>query len=91
MAEALLSVKNVTAWYDRGKNVLSGCTAWLGEHEAVGLIGLNGAGKSTFLNILSGMMPMFDADDILFRGKPVRFRNVTEKVDMAQAVRQFLS
>lgn len=41
----LLSICNLNAWYAKGKNVLSGLSIDLGEHETVGLIGLNGAGK----------------------------------------------
>ena len=44
---ALLSLNNLSVWYTAGHPVLSGLSLDLGEHEVVGLIGLNGAGKTT--------------------------------------------
>ena len=74
MGNPLLTVKNLSAWYDRGKMVLDGLSLDLAAHEVVGLIGLNGAGKTTFLKILSGLLPSFRAENILFRGQPVNLR-----------------
>ena len=48
-ASGLLSIRNLNAWYDREKRILSEFSLELQEHEAVGLIGLNGAGKTTFI------------------------------------------
>ncbi len=47
----------------------------LADHEAAGLIGLNGAGKTTFIKILSGLIPTFQADEISFEGKAVNLRD----------------
>lgn len=75
MEEALLSVKNVSAWYGREKPVLSDLSLELMEHEAVGLIGLNGAGKTTFLKVLSGLLATFRADSVRFGGRAAGFRD----------------
>ena len=45
--------------------------------EIVALIGDNGAGKSTFINVLTGVLP-HDAGEILFDGQPVRFASPQE-------------
>ncbi len=74
MGEALLTVQNLSAWYTEGKMILSDFSFELAEHEAAGLIGLNGAGKTTFLKVLSGLLPTFCADGIRFCGSPVDFR-----------------
>lgn len=71
MGTALLTVKNLNAWYRDEKTVLSDFSLELAEQEAVGLIGLNGAGKTTFLKVLSGLLPTFRSEGILFSGKPV--------------------
>ncbi len=71
MGEALLTVKNLSAWYSNEKRILSDFSFELAEHEAAGLIGLNGAGKTTFLKVLSGLLPTFCSDGICFRGSPV--------------------
>lgn len=75
MEEALLEIHRLDAWYNRGQMVLSGLSLKLKEHEAVGLIGLNGAGKTTFIKALSGLHSACHADRVLFRGRPVRFRD----------------
>ena len=66
MKAALLEINNLSAWYCREKKVLS--------NFSVGLIGLNGAGKTTFLQVLSGLYSRFQAEDILFHGKPAKMR-----------------
>lgn len=80
MGDMLLSVKNLSAWYHGEKSVLSGFSLELKPNEAVGLIGLNGAGKTTFLNILSGLHETFCSDGVWLRGKPVTFRDKEFKV-----------
>lgn len=75
METSLLTITNLSAWYDREKMILSDFSLELARHEAVGLIGLNGAGKTTFLKVLSGLLPSFCADGIYFLGNPVKFRD----------------
>ena len=58
MGEVLLAVKSLSAWYSNEKMILSGFSFSLAEHEVAGLIGLNGAGKTTFLKVLSGLLPI---------------------------------
>ena len=50
MGQALLTIQNLSAWYSNEKMILSDFSFVLAEHEAVGLIGLNGAGKTTILS-----------------------------------------
>lgn len=71
MGAALLTVKNLSAWYSNEKMVLSDFSLELAGQEVVGLIGLNGAGKTTFLKVLSGLLPDFRSEGISFSGKPV--------------------
>lgn len=74
MNEPLLEIKNLSAWYDSDRKVLSNFSLQLGQHEVVGLIGLNGAGKTTFLQVLSGLIPTFHSERIWFHGRPLKFR-----------------
>ena len=74
MGEALLTVKSLSAWYNNKKMILSDFSFALAEHEVTGLIGLNGAGKTTFLKVLSGLLPTFRSEGICFCGSPVDFR-----------------
>lgn len=75
MKESLLTIKNLSAWYQPENPVLSDFSIELKGHEVVGLIGLNGAGKTTFLKILSGLMDSFQADGIWMGQELVSFRN----------------
>ena len=75
MGENILELQNLSAWYSEGKNVLSGFSLQLRPHEVVGLIGLNGAGKTTFLKTLSGLHEGFRCDGIRLNGQPSSFRD----------------
>lgn len=75
MGSSLLTIDNLSAWYQKGKNVLSGFSLELSGHEAAGLIGLNGAGKTTLLKVLSGLHTDFCSERIGFCGRPVNLRD----------------
>ncbi len=75
MDGTLLSIRDLSAWYDRERNVLSEFSMELGRNEAVGLIGLNGAGKTTFLKTLSGLHEKFRLEGAWLHGRPVAFRD----------------
>lgn len=74
MNTPLLTIKNLNAWYDSEKMVLRSLSLELADHEAVGLIGLNGAGKTTFLKVLSGLLPTFSSNGIWFHGRSIKLR-----------------
>lgn len=74
MERPLLTIKNLSAWYNSKKMVLSDFSLELAEHEVVGLIGLNGAGKTTFLKVLSGMLTSFYSNGIWLYDRHVNLR-----------------
>ena len=80
MEKILLSIKNLSAWYSSKRKVLSDFSLELMQNEVAGLIGLNGAGKTTFLKILSGLHETFRADDILLHGSSVKVRDKSFKL-----------
>lgn len=80
MNTTLLTVKNLNAWYRDEEMVLTDFSLGLAEREVVGLIGLNGAGKTTFLKILSGLLPTFRSEGIWFSGKSVSPREQAFKM-----------
>ncbi len=71
----LLVLKNVSAWYIQGRPVLENLSLELGANEIVGLIGLNGAGKTTFLKLLSGLLPSYGMESALWQGRPFTLRD----------------
>lgn len=75
MRASIFRINNLNAWYQPDKPVLSDFSIELKEHEAVGLIGLNGAGKTTFLKIVSGLHGKFHSEGIWMHGSPVNFRD----------------
>lgn len=75
METTLLTIKNLSAWYQKDKEILSGFSLELAGQEVAGLIGLNGAGKTTFLKVLSGLLPGFQAEEIRYAHTPVNLRD----------------
>lgn len=74
-SSSLLSIQNLCVWYTQGKFVLADFSLELGINEVVGLIGLNGAGKTTFIKTLSGLLGSYHLDKSLWGGVPFRFRD----------------
>lgn len=73
MDTPLLKLANLSAWYTAEKMVLSDFSLELADYEVVGLIGLNGAGKTTFLKVLSGLLHTCRFDQLQFHGSPISF------------------
>ena len=71
----LLVLKNLSVWYTKGRPVLEKFSMELGRNEVVGLIGLNGAGKTTFIKTHSGLLDSFQAETALWQNKPLMFRD----------------
>lgn len=72
----LLSMVGVTKSYPGSKALKDGRIE-VGTSEIHALIGANGAGKSTMMNVLYGILPL-DGGSISFCGKNTVFRNVSE-------------
>ena len=62
----MLYVKNLNAWYGRS-HVLQGVSLDVGQGEAICVIGRNGAGKTTMLRTIMGLVPR-RTGEVLFRG-----------------------
>lgn len=65
----MIEVKNLSKCFDEIK-AIDGISAHIEEGHVFGLIGTNGAGKSTFMRMLSGVLKP-DAGEILIDGAPV--------------------
>ena len=65
-SEALLEIKNLHVKYGHVE-ALHGINLRVGEGEIVTILGANGAGKSTTLNAISGLLKIVEGE-ILYRG-----------------------
>jgi branched-chain amino acid transport system ATP-binding protein len=65
----LLSLKDVKIYYGKAE-AIKGVTIEVAEGSVTGLIGANGAGKSTILRAISGLKPV-TSGEILFQNKRI--------------------
>ena len=77
--EKLLEVDSLSVWYSKEKKILADFSIELNSHEVVGLIGLNGAGKTTFMKTLSGLLTTCQVKAATFEGKKIAFRDKSFK------------
>lgn len=73
----LLSVQNISGGYTR-QPVIKDVSFSIGNHELVGLIGLNGAGKSTTIKHILGLLKPMNGEikinDLTFEKDPTLYR-----------------
>ena len=68
-AEPRLQARGIVKSFGANR-ALKGVDLTVGDGEVIGLIGENGAGKSTVLNIISGVLP-YDSGSLLLDGREV--------------------
>ncbi|MBQ9891408.1 MAG: ABC transporter ATP-binding protein [Firmicutes bacterium] len=73
----MIEFRNVSFSYDKERQVLKGVSFSIGEGESVGLIGANGAGKSTIMKLLLGLLEPTDGS-VLVKGTPVSKSSLAE-------------
>jgi branched-chain amino acid transport system ATP-binding protein len=85
----MLEVENIEVVYDQVMLVLRGLSLQVAEGKVVALLGSNGAGKSTTLKAISGLLPSENGEitngEIGFRGQPIT------RCDAADIVRRGIS
>jgi branched-chain amino acid transport system ATP-binding protein len=76
----LLEVKDLNAWY-RDLRVLNGVNFRLGEKELVSVVGGNGAGKTSLLKALAGLVPTKNGT-VRFQGKDISHLAIHQLVEL---------
>ena len=72
----MIEMKHVSFRYEAGKEILDDISFRLEAGESVGLIGANGAGKSTIMKLLSGIL--FGDGEVLIAGTTINPKNLYE-------------
>jgi ABC-type sugar transport system ATPase subunit len=80
MPDAMVQLKGIEKHFN-GKIALDGAELALRRGEILGLVGDNGAGKSTMLKILSGVLKK-DAGEIFMEGQAVRINSPVHSRDL---------
>lgn len=87
----MIELKNVTKWYLQSKDggtifksknkveALKNVNFLIGEKERVGLVGLNGAGKSTMIKLITGIMKPNEGDVSLFCRNAYKYRKINSR------------
>lgn len=88
-ASPVLEARNVVKWFG-GVQALSGVSLAVRPGEVVGLVGDNGAGKSTIVKILSGLISP-DEGEVLVDGIPVKLTSADARLLGIQTVHQGLA
>lgn len=66
----ILKINNLWGGYKEGVDILRGISMEVQRGEAVGIIGLNGSGKSTFGKAIMNLIP-FSRGEIIFEGEDI--------------------
>lgn len=73
----LLKINNLWGGYQEGVDILRGISMEVQQGEVVGIIGLNGSGKSTFGKAIMNMIPIRKGE-ILFEGEDITSLSTSE-------------
>ncbi len=72
MADSILTMENISKSYT-GRMVLNKANFYLQQGEKVGIIGINGTGKSTLLRMIAGVEEPDDGSIIVSKNTVIRF------------------
>ena len=66
----MLELRHITAAYHKGYPILNDVSLYVEENKKVALLGRNGAGKTTFANVIFGLIP-FLSGEVLIHGMDI--------------------
>ncbi|MGC8593835.1 MAG: ABC transporter ATP-binding protein [Nitrososphaeria archaeon] len=79
IGKEIINVKDVNFWYEDGTHALKGVSFTIREGEFVGLIGQNGAGKTTISRIISGLYRNYKGE-VKVLGMDIKDKKVATKL-----------
>lgn len=86
---AVLEIKNLSHSFD-GKPLFSGASLSINNGEHVGIVGLNGAGKTTFINIITGKLPQDEGEVKWMGGCKRGYLDQHADIDRSKTVMEYL-
>lgn len=86
---AILEIKNLSHTFD-GKPLFSHADLAVNNGEHVGVVGLNGAGKTTFINIISGKLPQDEGEVKWMGGVRRGYLDQHADIDRSKTVMEYL-
>lgn len=76
----ILSVQELSFYYKNGKKIFQNLNLTFPKYKIIGLVGKSGSGKSTFVDILTGLLPPITGG-IFYKGKNINsFKNNWKRV-----------
>ncbi len=72
-----IELRSVSFAYEKNNYILQNITLQANAHEAIGLVGANGVGKSTLLQLLVGLLPGFSGS-VTIAGLPLTEADLPE-------------
>lgn len=78
----MIEIKNFSKSYVKGSKAVDDLTLTISDGDLCAFVGLNGAGKSTTIKALMGILP-FEEGEILVDGKNIKSNPVEIKKEMA--------
>lgn len=65
----VVDIANFSAWYEKGRPIMGGSHFAIPAGKAVGLLGGNGAGKTTFIRGITGLLQGWSAESFVSSGR----------------------
>ena len=72
----MITIENLVVSYDKGQNIIDSLNLAISDNTINGIVGLNGAGKTTFLNSVYGLKSI-DSGDIKFNNRKINKKEVS--------------
>jgi len=72
----MITIENLVVSYDKGVNIIDSLNLAISDNTINGIVGLNGAGKTTFLNSVYGLKSI-DSGDIKFNDRKINKKEVS--------------
>ncbi|MDR3262682.1 MAG: ATP-binding cassette domain-containing protein [Clostridiales bacterium] len=86
---SILTIQNLTHTFD-GNVIFEGANLSVNNGEHTGIVGLNGAGKSTFMNILTGRLIQDDGEVKWLNGIKRGYLDQHADIDRNQTISEYL-